>query len=496
MAFARASLRFFLLLIAWQLLGAPTHAAAKVYVVLWFDTEDYILPASDDAALQIAEMLTKKGVQATFKVVGEKARTLERRQRGDVIAALRKHEIGYHSNYHSTQPSPALYLSALGWDEGVAEFERREGGGRFDVERIFRKIPSCYGQPGSSWGPQSYGAMRKWEMPVYLDAGEHVNLDGKPCYYCGILNLYKLQYTMRADLKDPKGLGRAQEKFAEARKALLAEGGGVVSIYYHPCEFVHREFWDGVNFRKGANPPREKWKEPEKMTSEESKAAFRVLDEYVSFMQRFDDVKFITAPEAAKLYKDRAAGRRISADDLKTIATAVGDEPSFHCEKEYALSAAEIMDVLNRFVVNRSKGAADDLTVNRSPYGPSSPPPALDEALVVDGDQFLRTAADVSDYLVRHERIPSAVWLGSAPVPPEAYLAALGRVVVGLLDGKKIPDKVEIKPAKLGAAKYVSADDPKLWTWVIFPPGFKAPAMMELAKRQAWTLKPALLAKE
>lgn len=25
--------------------------APKIYVVLWFDTEDYLLPASDDAAL-------------------------------------------------------------------------------------------------------------------------------------------------------------------------------------------------------------------------------------------------------------------------------------------------------------------------------------------------------------------------------------------------------------------------------------------------------------
>jgi hypothetical protein len=37
-------------------------------------------------------------------------------------------------------------------------------------------------------------------------------------------------------------------------------------------------------------------------------------------------------------------------------------------------------------------------------------------------------------------------------------------------------------------------DDPSLWTWVIFPPGFRAPEMMELARKQAWTLKPALLA--
>ncbi len=107
---------------------------ARVYVILWFDTEDYLLPASDDAALRVADFLTREHVRATFKVVGEKARTLQRRGRTDVIDALKKHEIGYHSNYHSVQPTPAMYLSDLGWDDGVAEFDRREGPGRRDVE--------------------------------------------------------------------------------------------------------------------------------------------------------------------------------------------------------------------------------------------------------------------------------------------------------------------------------------------------------------------------
>jgi len=62
--------------------GQPS---APVYVVLWFDTEDYILPASDDAAKRIANFLTSQGIRATFKIVGEKARFLEGRQRRDVI---------------------------------------------------------------------------------------------------------------------------------------------------------------------------------------------------------------------------------------------------------------------------------------------------------------------------------------------------------------------------------------------------------------------------
>src|SRR3954471_16448088 len=100
--------------------AAPARAAEakpKVYVILWFDTEDYILPASDDAALRVADFLTRQGIRGTFKVVGHKARTLEKRKRFDVIEALKKHEIGYHSNWHSVQPSPAMYAADLGWDE-------------------------------------------------------------------------------------------------------------------------------------------------------------------------------------------------------------------------------------------------------------------------------------------------------------------------------------------------------------------------------------------
>src|SRR5436190_10621199 len=159
-------------MLAVSVCAAPAAPKPTVYVVLWFDTEDYMLPASDDAALRVADWLQKEGIRATFKVVGEKARTLEKRGRSDVVDALKKHEIGYHSNFHSTQPSPAMYLSALGWDEGVAEFDRREGQGFIDVKRILGQAPTCYGQPGSSWCPQSYGSLRKWNM-IYLDAGSH-----------------------------------------------------------------------------------------------------------------------------------------------------------------------------------------------------------------------------------------------------------------------------------------------------------------------------------
>ena len=54
---------------------SPTSVPpAKVYVVLWFDTEDYLSPHDDDASLHLAKFLTDEKIKATFKVVGEKAR--------------------------------------------------------------------------------------------------------------------------------------------------------------------------------------------------------------------------------------------------------------------------------------------------------------------------------------------------------------------------------------------------------------------------------------
>src|ERR1035438_6926880 len=81
------------LLMASFLTATVLAAHGPVYVVLWFDTDDYIEPEADDAALRIATDLDKLGVRTTSKVVGEKARVLESGGRTDVIRALGRHDI-------------------------------------------------------------------------------------------------------------------------------------------------------------------------------------------------------------------------------------------------------------------------------------------------------------------------------------------------------------------------------------------------------------------
>ncbi|QHT69991.1 hypothetical protein GXP67_26775 [Rhodocytophaga rosea] len=467
-------------------------ASPTMDIYLWFDTEDYLLPASDDAALRLATMLSNEGIKSTFKVVGEKARTLEKRGRQDVIDALKKHEIGYHSNWHSVHPTPAQYLSALGWEEGIDEFVRREESGVKDLERIFGQHPSCYGQPGSSWGPQSFGALQQMKIPVYLDAGSHLNLNDQPLWYGGILTIFHLQHTLRAELGGKKDLQEAKKVFLAAKQKVLSQGGGAVHIYYHPCEWVHEEFWDGVNFSNGENPGREEWKLPRQKTPQQTEVAFETFHNYLKWIKQQTNVRFLTARDGLALYEDKSLKHSFTHQELDEIARSISDSITFQVRNQFSLSAAEIFTLLNSRIATYTADSKvnQSFTLPTPVFGPS------EQALIGEGlpettwSQWQRTATDVADYIQKHKRIPSTVWLGSQGISPEAYLATIAGLIPALTKGN-LPQVIQIKPARLSSTQYIAQDSEQLWGW-LFPKGWHAPALMELAKLQAWTIKPAI----
>ena len=492
--------RFCMLLLVGYASGvsmAKPAGANPVYIVLWFDTEDYILPSSDDAAKRLAEFLTQHAVQATFKVVGEKARTLEKRGRQDVISALRQHEIGYHSNTHSQHPTPAEYESALDWRTGVDEFSRRERPGFEDVRRIFGKAPCCYGQPGSSWAPQSFAALRDWGIRVYLDEGFQVGLDGKPFWYGGLLNIFNTVEGQELRPNDNwDNLERSKARFREFYLRMSSEPqGGLISLYFHPCEFIHEWFWD-MNFAHGANPPRDQWKQPPQKSTEQQNRTFGYFEELVSYIKTFPNVHFITGSQALSLYPDLAQQRDFSPDDLSAIAKAVSSKVTFQERDGYALSASEILDLLTSYASQATlkESRATAVRLNQTPYGPSSAPPALGKEVHVPLAQFLSAVVDVRDFIDVQHQVPQAVWLGSLPVPPEAYLVALAEISTRLLSAQDLPQFVTVAPAQLMTTEHVAEDSERVWDWPIFPEGFHSAWLMDLARLQAWTLKPAILA--
>ena len=73
-------------------------------------------------------------------------------------------------------------------------------------------------------------------------------------------------------------------------------------------------------------------------------------------------------------------------------------------------------------------------------------------------------------------------------------IALLGWVTELALAGEAIPARIAISRGNFAVSRYVG--ETGLWGWTVFPEDFDAPELVELAKLQSWTLKPALLAEQ
>ena len=489
--------------------GAPSGQSnsGRVYLVLWFDVEDYVLPQTNDVIKRLAIYLTQQGVRATFRVVGEKARMLEREGRRDVIEALDRHEIGFHANLHSQHPLIDAYEEPLNWETGVEEFNRRERPGFEDVRRIFGQSPTNYGQPGATWAPQSYGALDQWGVKVYLCNGRDIGLDGKPFWYGRLLNIYNLpeNSALRPNIdntpeslnkpdNDWTNLDQVKANFQEIYTRMSAQPeGGVVNFMFHPYEFITKVDWDIINFAHGANPPRSQWKLPPLRSPEASARAFHFFEDFITYTKSFPNVEYVTPTQASMLFADAARQHSFSSQEISRIAAGVSTEVSFQVYDDYGLAASEVLTLLNKFAVQALRGrGSDPILLEGTPYGPDAHFPALDHNLEISWSQFSRTAQDVEGFLEKNRRVPSVVWLGSQGVPPESYLVALAAVVKALEAKGTPPDPVVVGFAHLATTKY-AVQDSSPWQWIIAPEHVQRPNLVEIAQLQTWTLKPAKL---
>jgi hypothetical protein len=434
---------------------------------------------------------------------------LENRGRRDVIAALKKHDIGYHSNLHSVHPTVSEYLAQCAFLDGVAEFVRREGGGAADVRRILGvDTLSCYGQPGASWAPQAIAALPELRIapravPCYVDEGSHIGLNGKPFWYVGAINVFNMMPNFtRMELHSPAAVEPGKREFtAIAGRLRSEEGGGLVSILYHPCEWVHQNFWDGENFKRGANPPREQWKPPAQLTAKETDQAFERFGAYLDHMRLTAGVAFITASDLPLVYPDGVRSSGASKADLSEIAARNAgtnhEGADFIVVDGKAFSLADQFEVLAGAVwqLIKSKELSFPLAV-QGVLGPDSVAPPSRANVNTSWPAFRDAARDVQDYLQVHRRVPPRVFIGADAVPPADFMAGLAGVVrhyfqagtLPLSEGVTLGQDVEVLPARR-----VAVDTPELFGgWVIHSAGFRAPKILEVARLQAWTLKPAI----
>jgi len=469
---------------------------AKVYVLWWFDVEDCTVTQSDDAAKRLAMILQEHGARGTFKIVGQKARMMEQRVRYDVIDALKRHDIGFHSNWHGRRPQIAEYLGPLDWDAGVAEFEKREGPGLEDVRRIFGQNPLTYGQPGSNWSPHVFPVLRRWGVPTYISGFGYVGVDCQPFWYGGTLctsHMYGKRLSgedqrhlmgLNFELGGPGELDKHKETFSRsreqlARQASLSHGtGGLISILNHPCTLV-LEQWFSTNMK-----PRER-----------TEAGYRHFEEFVKWALALDNVQPTCASGLSMLYADRALERRFSREELRKVAAGLEREIHFQRFDDWTLSAAEAFGMLVACL--DAFGSTGELPreVPCSPvYNPIRGPEGRVRDATLSWDAFRMTVRAANEFVGRAQRVPDQVAVADGAVGPGDYLAAVARVFGRLLSRGHPPDQVRIKPA---ACRFEDCVDEAAarsgWRGAMMPEGFSAPSLLELARLEAWTLKPAVL---
>lgn len=482
---------------------------ADINVFFWFDVEDYITPESDDALQGILNIFETNRVRGTFKIVGEKLRALKRRERWDIIDALRRQDIGYHTDFHSVHPTPAEYLKDLDWVQGVNEFKRREEAGFEELLDTFKTV-SCYGQPGSSWAPHVYPALQSWGIPVYLDYARHICLNDEPFWYCGILNIINLKSnSTRFEHKlGERGLSEAKKEFDAIYRRLMEAGGGAISIYYHPCEFATYEFWDAVNFAKGDNPDRSHWVKPRVKPREEMEKELALLSMYVQHIASKRNVRCVTAKDAHEAYSDPMRNRSYSVEDILAIAEAIRPEITYLKFDQGYLTPAEVL-----YLTLRLLRAVDpfDMAGNRSwrrslgtfearlthpLYGPIKRTPS--NPVPCSLSDFLSACAEACVFMESECRTPNAVPVGASLWNPEEFLLAVCSLLKSVSDGRKANDPTSsaiieglIRPQKATLRLENQVTDEGVWDWVIFPENFSAPSVIELARLQTWSLKPA-----
>jgi len=480
--------------------------AGPVYVCFWFDTEDYVTPAADDAAQRLAEMFTRHHAKATFKVVTQKVMRFDDRDLSGFIGALARHDLGFHTSSHSRHPTVTEYCEPLGWDEGIAAFRERESYGLEHLRHVFRRPFSTYGQPGGAWAPHVFPVLREWGIPTYVDEGGHIGLNEQPFWYQGVLNVFGMGRNFtRMDLRRPEGLAEGQARFDAIYERLRSSGGGLISICFHPCEWVTEEFWDAVNFARGQNPAG-RLRRPRRTPKREVERRFGVFEKYLEHILA-TGAQTIACADLPRLYPDETRTRYFSLEEVLEATKDWDTEIGPVRTDAGWLSAAELFAFVATHHSPHSRAwrssvrgqprwdpADEEQTYEPIGHiqGPSRRAAALTRPIELPLLSLMNAIPRELLASPYGPRMPSALLVDGHIVPPADWLSAAIRVLQHTRRRGRAPRSVELRPAKLVTEDCVA--DSGVWDWIIFPEGFTAPNCVELAKLQAWTLKPAVLA--
>jgi hypothetical protein len=453
-------------------------------ILFWWDTEDFINPESDDALLLILEQFRKRGMPAVFKMVGEKTRALLRRRRTDIIELLKddRFEIGFHTDLHSIHPTVAEYTERCDWQSGVAEILRRESRGVEVTRETFGKEIICYGQPGASFTPFAYGALRVWGIPAYLGGSVYLGDEIMPTELAGIFSLAGM-WSARAGFDARSG----REALASAKAALerLRESlpeGALISHGNHPNEWSLDRWWDEVNFLAGASPDAERYEAAPVVTRSELTTRVRLLGDYLDWIR---ERGFGVVGVRESLSSFSPGKGSLSREDVQAVARqwSTGEVGlHVHAGKRLSLSAAQCLHLLARAL---ARPAAEGFEVARVDAPVYLEGIRTEQRVALTGEKLKALAAFLASYIDRCGTLPARVEApGCEPVAPAVLGVAIARHLAGGRNTIAV-DSVRFLPGEL-----VRTYGKDVGPWSIHRPSFTGENLRRYTQLLSWSYRP------
>jgi hypothetical protein len=469
-----------------------------MYVYVCFDVEDLVHPDSDDIPRDIADMLADDGIVASMCVVGEKARLWERRGRHDVIAAVGKHDVSLHTNYHSVHPTVSEYLADKDWEAGVAEAVRREGPGVRDLARIFGAYPSSWGTGGYSWGPQIPAATRLLGVPsnIYTQVSLEVAgawwFAGQLCYPEGVA-LPGCEDACCDDASFEAGLPVLLEQV----DALQRDGTSCLLLFGgHPTRFRYTEFWDTINYNRGQNTDPADYRFAPRRSDEAYTTGLRNLRRMLMAVRDLPGVEMTSTRTLNRRFA--LESESVAWADLRRLARAIADSEAIRNDDPLA-SPAQALDALCRAILRLVEGDGTPPThlPLRLVLGPVQIPPALNRPVQVG----LREAVNLCKQLVHQvdaaRHLPASLTVDGTEVGPGPLLRAAAVVLLDMDRGAE-STKMALQPGAEEPAIAARLAQEKihqlLHEWSPHDPQLELDRLALHTRLQSWSLKPAALA--
>jgi peptidoglycan/xylan/chitin deacetylase (PgdA/CDA1 family) len=462
----------------------------KTFLVVTFDTEDYITPEAeriDDIPKWLAETMTEEGITGTFFVIGEKARSLEKRGRGDVIAAMARHDIGSHTNFGSIHPTVTEELEKAGWDDGVRLMLAQESAGLKELERIFGLPVTTLARHGGSYGPQLVAALGRLGAGYQ---GSPASLPGHDVvWFCNALN-FSAQYAgfddayYRDDLFEPV-FDKLKTEFPERVRTseVLALFAG------HPTKIRAEEFWD-LNFYAGKNTPPEEWRAPKLRPQEAMATARKNFRRMMRWLKGRDDIEITTYRALMNVYGGQK--ETVTRAELREIARRTLERGSLAPSEDF--SPAEAFSGLARAIAGYQKnGAVPESLDVIHPLGPLEMPPAQPTVAGASLDGIYGLAAAANEHIDRAGVLPAALPLDEGRIGTGSLFSVLSRVYLDMDAGGPGPayNVPAFEPYPRSQEQKIVGEIEGYKTWPVHRPDLDMSRIVELTNLQLWTLKPA-----